>query len=156
MRAVDIKWETDGDKAALESLPTEIQLPRDVGPDAVDDYLSDQTGWLHRGYELLPDARIEAREISKGVMPGNLDWKAYRLESFDDAVEVYDAMNWGHDDEQLAALENILRGAEYPCWALFWADANLETGCAGPAMAIKARVDMALDAIAAEAAGHER
>ena len=57
MKAVNIKWETDGDKDVLSELPTEIELPNEltdgeIDYDGIDDYLSDKTGFCHFGYEL--------------------------------------------------------------------------------------------------------
>lgn len=58
MRAVDIKWDTDGDDAVLKTLPSEMEIPdhimwmakQDMG--TIGDYLSDQTGFCHFGYSL--------------------------------------------------------------------------------------------------------
>lgn len=60
MKAVNIKWDTDGDKELLSSLPTEVELPyeltgdseEDIDYDGIDDYLSDEVGFCHFGYEL--------------------------------------------------------------------------------------------------------
>ena len=52
MKAINIQWETDGQHA---DLPNEIELPEDIESDdydAIDDYLSNVTGFLHNGYEL--------------------------------------------------------------------------------------------------------
>ena len=51
--ATCIKWETDGYDDII--LPTEIEIPthiEDDDYDAIDDYLSDVTGFLHNGYVL--------------------------------------------------------------------------------------------------------
>ena len=37
MKAVNIEWDTDGDKEVLESLPTEIEIPEHVVSDAEDE-----------------------------------------------------------------------------------------------------------------------
>ena len=55
-KAIDIKWETDG--AAID-LPTEIDIPErfidkdGVDEDAVSDWLSNASGWLHDGFRIL-------------------------------------------------------------------------------------------------------
>lgn len=56
MKAVNIKWDVD-DKKDLESLPTEIELPDDLYDsddylEAVSGYISDITGFCHRGFNL--------------------------------------------------------------------------------------------------------
>lgn len=55
MKAINIKWNTDGDLEVLKTLPTEIIIPDEVaqdGEDAISDYISDQTGFCHYGYEI--------------------------------------------------------------------------------------------------------
>lgn len=53
MRAINIQWDTDGDMTIAENLPSEIDIPSDItDPDDISDYLSDQTGFCHFGYEL--------------------------------------------------------------------------------------------------------
>lgn len=55
MKAVNIKWDTDGDMELLNELPTEMEIPEgmDDDEDEISDYLSDQTGFCHDGYELI-------------------------------------------------------------------------------------------------------
>ncbi len=54
-KAVDIKWETDGYDV---DLPTEMKIPKcfidEYGADeeAVSDWISDETGWLHDGFRI--------------------------------------------------------------------------------------------------------
>ena len=52
MKAVDIEWDFDeGEK--VETLPTEINIPEGItDEDAIGDYLSEQTGFCHKGYIL--------------------------------------------------------------------------------------------------------
>lgn len=52
MKAVNIKWDTDGDKEALEELPTEMELPDGMDAEEASDYLSNQTGFCHFGFEI--------------------------------------------------------------------------------------------------------
>lgn len=49
MIATNIKWKPDGKKV---DLPNEIEIPANVGEDEVAQYISDQTGFLHDGYDL--------------------------------------------------------------------------------------------------------
>ncbi len=54
MKATNIQWDVDNPED-LEDLPTEIELPDDLDPDdydAIDDYLSHETGFCHKGYEI--------------------------------------------------------------------------------------------------------
>lgn len=58
----NIKWDTDGDMEALASLPTEVYTPSflcqeqydDVEEfiDDVSDWLSDEYGWCHFGFDV--------------------------------------------------------------------------------------------------------
>lgn len=52
MKATNIKWDVDvpGDE---ENLPTEIEIPVGVvDEDNISDYLSDVTGFCHKGFVL--------------------------------------------------------------------------------------------------------
>lgn len=50
MKAVDIKWDTDGDNI---DLPTEMEIPEGmIEEDEISDWLSDQTGFCHYGFVL--------------------------------------------------------------------------------------------------------
>ena len=59
MKAINIKWDTDGDMEVFESLPTEIEIPdylitdEDDLLDDVSDWLSDEIGFCHDGFELV-------------------------------------------------------------------------------------------------------
>ena len=60
MKAVKIKWDTDGDKELLKTLPKKIKIPKkltsgEIDYDAIDDYLSDKTGFCHFGYKLVEE-----------------------------------------------------------------------------------------------------
>lgn len=58
MKAVNIKWDTDGDDDLQKELPKEIEIPDHImrmakqDGEAIGDYLSDQTGFCHFGYSL--------------------------------------------------------------------------------------------------------
>lgn len=57
MKAINIEWDVD-DPKDLEDLPTEVEIPANIDPDdpdEVSDYLSDLTGFCHRGFELEDD-----------------------------------------------------------------------------------------------------
>lgn len=56
MKALNIKWETDGYDVEL---PNEVQIPNGISEDEVTDYLSDTFGWLINSYELEFDADDE-------------------------------------------------------------------------------------------------
>lgn len=65
MKAINIKWDvTDGAEdmtqeeinEILESLPTEIDIPEGMtDEDEISDYLSDETGFCHLGFELIQE-----------------------------------------------------------------------------------------------------
>lgn len=51
MKAINIKWDTDGEKIEL---PTEIEIPEEItDEDEISDYISDETGFCHYGFELI-------------------------------------------------------------------------------------------------------
>lgn len=62
MKAINIKWDTDGDKELFNSLPKEIEIPdyladevEDVDDycEEIEDYVSNQTGFCHFGFDLV-------------------------------------------------------------------------------------------------------
>ena len=52
MRAIDIKWDTDGDEEILKTLPKEMDIPDDIDEENVADWLSDETGFCVFGFAL--------------------------------------------------------------------------------------------------------
>lgn len=53
MKAINIDWDIDCEEDR-ESLPTEIEIPADMeDEDEISDYLSDITGFCHKGFELI-------------------------------------------------------------------------------------------------------
>lgn len=53
MKAINIEWDIDGDIELLRELPTEMEIPKGmINVDEISDYLSDETGYCHMGFEL--------------------------------------------------------------------------------------------------------
>ncbi|MCM1121174.1 MAG: hypothetical protein NC416_01185 [Eubacterium sp.] len=53
MKAINIEWDTDEDMDLLSELPTEIEIPEDItDEEEISDYLSNETGFCHIGFEL--------------------------------------------------------------------------------------------------------
>lgn len=62
LKAINIKWDTDGDKEVLNELPTEMIIPneleelykkdREYALEEISDWLSDETGFCHVGFEI--------------------------------------------------------------------------------------------------------
>ena len=51
MKVINIKWDTDGEKIEL---PAEIEIPEEItDEDEISDYISDETGFCHYGFELI-------------------------------------------------------------------------------------------------------
>ena len=52
MIATNIKWDLEGYEETI--LPTEIELPDDMtDEDEISDYITDETGFCHYGFELV-------------------------------------------------------------------------------------------------------
>ena len=55
-KAINVKWETDGYDV---DLPEEFEIPKRfvdedrIDSDAISDWLSNETGWLHNGFEIV-------------------------------------------------------------------------------------------------------
>ena len=53
MKATEIEWDVDGEDAKELDLPTDIEIPEEMtDEDEISDYLSDVTGFCHRGFVL--------------------------------------------------------------------------------------------------------
>lgn len=65
LKAINIKWDTDGDIDILDSLPVEMKIPdnleelykddKDYALDEISDWLSDETGFCHDGFEVVEE-----------------------------------------------------------------------------------------------------
>lgn len=54
MKAINIKWDTDGDMELLEQLPTEMEIPEGMmDEEEISDYLTDEIGFCHEGFEIV-------------------------------------------------------------------------------------------------------
>lgn len=53
MKGFNIQWDTDGDMKLFNNLPKEIQIPDGIiDEDDVSDYISNETGFCHFGFDL--------------------------------------------------------------------------------------------------------
>lgn len=53
MKAINIQWDVDN-KKDMDFLPTEIETPDGMtDAEEISDYLSDKTGFCHRGFDLV-------------------------------------------------------------------------------------------------------
>lgn len=80
MKVINIQWDTDSDKELLE-LPKEIEIPSFIkeDEDEISDYITEQTGFCHKGFELLRDyyipvtwqvwdkVKIEAKSLKEAI-----------------------------------------------------------------------------------------
>lgn len=59
MKAINIRWDIDEEDfdEELDALPEEIEIPDDLvqqeDEDAISDYITDQTGFCHLGFDLV-------------------------------------------------------------------------------------------------------
>ncbi len=63
LKAINIKWDTDGDMEVFNELPTEMIVPdeleeiykkdREFALEEISDWLSDETGFCHDGFEVV-------------------------------------------------------------------------------------------------------
>ncbi|MCI8843242.1 MAG: hypothetical protein HFF08_03920 [Oscillospiraceae bacterium] len=54
MKAYDIEWDTDDSEGT--ALPKEIDIPAGMTDiDEISDYISDETGFCHKGFKLKTD-----------------------------------------------------------------------------------------------------
>lgn len=67
LKAINIKWDTDGDEEVLQNLPTEMIIPDylaehydeeyEYDTEEISDWLSDQTEFCHSGFEIVREER---------------------------------------------------------------------------------------------------
>ena len=50
---INIQWDTDEDDELLNCLPTEMEIPDNVDKEDIEDWLSDETGCCHFGFEIV-------------------------------------------------------------------------------------------------------
>ena len=88
LKAINIKWDTDGDKDVCNELPTELVVPdefeemykedEEYALDEISDWLSDETGFCHAGFE-----------IEKVITKESVEYDLYAF--FNDKMETGDA-----------------------------------------------------------------
>ena len=52
MRALNIKWDTDGNTDVLNELPSEVEIPYGIEEDEICEYLSDEYGYCVFGFDI--------------------------------------------------------------------------------------------------------
>ena len=87
LKAINIKWDIDGDKKVFNELPTEMIIPdeleemykkdKEFALEEISDWLSDETGFCHAGFEI-------EREITKESVENEL------YDFFNDKMETGD------------------------------------------------------------------
>jgi hypothetical protein len=56
LKAINIKWDIDDDLDILQMLPKEIKIPKGMtDEDEISDYLSNVTGYCHKGFTLVKE-----------------------------------------------------------------------------------------------------
>lgn len=88
LKAKNIKWDTDGDMEVFNELPTEMIVPdeleeiykkdKEYALEEISDWLSDETGFCHGGFEIV-------KEITKESVENEL------YDFFNDKMETGDA-----------------------------------------------------------------
>ena len=72
LKAINIMWDTDGDNKIFESLPKEMFIPdeleimyekdREYALEEISDWLSDEMGFCHAGFEIVKEIAKESVE----------------------------------------------------------------------------------------------
>lgn len=74
LKAINIKWDTDGDMEVLNELPTELIIPddleelykrkedREYALEEISDWLSNETGFCHAGFEVVKEITRQSVE----------------------------------------------------------------------------------------------
>ena len=82
MKAINIQWDIDEEIKDGVDLPEEIEITDD---EEISDYLSDKTGFCHKGYQLVNRFRISdivtVKETGESVLITELDEAVYTVEN---------------------------------------------------------------------------
>lgn len=72
LKAINIKWDTDGDKEVFDELPTEMVIPdeleelykkdKEYALEEISDWLSDEIGFCQEGFEIKKEITKESVE----------------------------------------------------------------------------------------------
>lgn len=72
LKSINIKWDTDRDKEVLQDLPTEMIIPdnledyysldREYAMELISEWLFDETGFYHDGFEIVKEVTKESVE----------------------------------------------------------------------------------------------
>lgn len=72
LKAINIMWDTDGDNKIFENLPKEMFIPdeleimyekdKEYALEEISDWLSDETGFCHDGFEVVKEITKESVE----------------------------------------------------------------------------------------------
>ena len=94
MKAINIKWDTDGEKI---DLPKEIEIPEGmIDDDEISDYLSDTIGFCHYGFDLAE----KNFEVKAGYYEWNVIYNGVIINSFA-AGDLADSLSENPDLEEL-------------------------------------------------------
>ena len=91
LKAINIKWDTDGDMEVLNELPMEMNIPdkleemykkdKEYALDEISDWLSDETGFCHDGFEIEKElTKEDLKEWQMKIMKEKF-WQ-YILDNF--------------------------------------------------------------------------
>lgn len=141
MRAINIEWDTDGQDPEELGLPSEMQIPQNISKNDVADWLSDQTGWLVDQCRIAVDGHIKRRPVDVGILPEDVTWEVYYLSAPADLADVCFVL---YGEASMIRIQNM-RGAQYPCWALFSHDEDAWGRCEGPVPETIAAIGAALN-----------
>ena len=72
LKAINIKWDTDGNMEVFDELPTEMIIPneleelykkdREYALEEISDWISDEIGFCHNGFEVVSEITRQSVE----------------------------------------------------------------------------------------------
>lgn len=72
LKAINIKWDTDGDMEVFNELPEKVIIPdeleeqyssdREYAMEEISDWLSEETGFCHNGFEIVKEVTRQSVE----------------------------------------------------------------------------------------------
>ena len=89
LKAINIKWDTDGDKEVFNELPTEMIVPdeleemykkdREYALEEISDWLSEKIGFCHDGFEIANELTYECSVNKEKILEAIKNRKHFEI-----------------------------------------------------------------------------
>lgn len=121
MKAVNILWDVDN-PAELNGLPNEVRLPPDLeDEEAISDYLSDMTGFCHKGFHLIHEDDMEEGTERTLNLTINLGKKGFEIKVHEPESGEVSHLSHPYSFDEHPEFDMAIGGEIYS-WISLWMD----------------------------------